>query len=172
MSLNRTRVGGAVSRPPTGSPPGSPQRLRLAGTSRAIAAVRQADREARQKAEEAQLTGSSDPRWVLAVRVGQELEGTLLRPERREKLIQMGKLLGLSPFDANLIIAIVQDQARRGYEPSYCPTAGEKQLAMIPLPSARQRLNGRLANRRLLIIMSIVTGFVTLELLLLKLLFS
>src|SRR5690606_32539585 len=117
------------------------------------------------------LQGATDPRWVLAVRVGQELEGTMLRPERREQLIKTGKMMGLSPFDANLIIAIVQDQARRGYEPSYCPTAGEPQLAMIPLPTARDRLSGRLSNRRLIIITAIVTGVVALELLAIKLLF-
>lgn len=64
------------------------------------------------------LTGrplaATDPRWVLAVRVSDALEGPILRPQRRERLIRIGRTLGLSPFESNLIIAMVQDQARRG----------------------------------------------------------
>lgn len=80
----------------------------------------------------APITDPTDPRWVLAVRTAAELEGTILRPERRERLLALAKRLKLSPFDGNLIIAIIQDQARRGYAPEYCPTAGEPQLRMIP----------------------------------------
>ncbi len=57
---------------------------------------------------------ATDPRWVLAVRVSDALEGPILRPTRRERLIRIGRTLGLSPFESNLIIAVVQDQARRG----------------------------------------------------------
>ena len=56
----------------------------------------------------------TDPRWVLAVRTQQVLEGATLRPAVRAELLRVGRLLGLNPFDANLVIAIVQDQARRG----------------------------------------------------------
>lgn len=56
----------------------------------------------------------TDPRWVLAVRTQQVLQGTVLRPGDRQELLRVGKLLGLSPFDANLVVAIVQDRARRG----------------------------------------------------------
>lgn len=80
----------------------------------------------------APITDPTDPRWVMAVRTASELEGTILRRDRRERLLALGKRLGLSPFDANLIIAIIQDQARRGYSPEYCPTAGEPQLRMVP----------------------------------------
>ena len=56
----------------------------------------------------------------------------------------MARAFGLSAFDANLIIAIVQDQARRGYAPAFCPTAGEPQLRMVPLPSTRPWPRARL----------------------------
>lgn len=41
------------------------------------------------------------------------LQGTMLTPERREQLLHSGRELGLRPFEANLLIAVVQDQARR-----------------------------------------------------------
>ncbi len=83
------------------------------------------------------ITDTADPRWVLAVRTAEQLEGTILRPEKREHLLKLGKVFGLTPFDANLVIAIVQDQARRGHAPAYCPTAGEPQLRMVPPPRRR-----------------------------------
>ena len=60
-----------------------------------------------------EIEGPTDPRWVMAVRVAEQLEGTLLSPEQRQKLIRLGHTLGLTSFDANLIIAIVQDAAQR-----------------------------------------------------------
>jgi hypothetical protein len=72
---------------------------------------------------------------VLAVRVAEALEGPILRPEPREKLLRLGRALGLTAFDSNLVIAVVQDQARRGHAPRLCPTRGVAQLEMVPLPS-------------------------------------
>jgi len=42
------------------------------------------------------------------------LQGTTLTPERRELLLKAGQKLGLRLFEANLVIAIVQDRARAG----------------------------------------------------------
>lgn len=112
------------------------------------------------------MTGPADPRWVLAVRTAEQLEGALLRPERRERLIRLGRLLGLSVFDSNLIIAIVQDQARRGHAPAYCPTAGESQLRMIPLPQPRGWL-AALQNHRGLAVAGALITLMLLEALLL-----
>ena len=58
----------------------------------------------------------SDPRWVLALQTRDRLQGSTLTPERREQLLKAGKTLGLRPFESNLVIAIVQDQARTGEE--------------------------------------------------------
>ena len=84
----------------------------------------------------APIDGPGDPRWVLAVRVAEALEGPILRPEPREKLLRLGRALGLTAFDANLVIAVVQDQARRGHAPRLCPTQGVAQLEMVPLPAS------------------------------------
>jgi hypothetical protein len=56
----------------------------------------------------------TDPRWVLAARAYGQLQGSTLTPERRERVMRTAKTLGIRPFDANVIIAIVQDNARRG----------------------------------------------------------
>ncbi len=60
---------------------------------------------------------ATDARWVFAVRVSKALEPgpePALPPDRRRRLMSIAKALGLRPFDANLIIAIVQDAARSG----------------------------------------------------------
>ena len=83
------------------------------------------------------IADPTDPRWVLAVRTAEQLQGPILPPERRERLLRLGKVLGLKPFDTNLIIAIIQDRARRGCPASECPAAGAPQLALITLPDSR-----------------------------------
>lgn len=55
----------------------------------------------------------NDPRWVLAVQAASQLEGDRLSPEARKRLERTAKLLGVRAFDANVIMAIVQDHARR-----------------------------------------------------------
>ena len=80
------------------------------------------------------ITNPTDPRWVLALRTVEAMEGCIIRPEDRDKLIKMGKSFGLTSFDANLVIAILQDQARRGNLPQYCPQLAHSQLQLIPLP--------------------------------------
>ena len=67
-----------------------------------------------------------DARWVFACRVATSIEGgraAILRPEARDRLLTQASRLGLRQFDANLIIAIVQDSARCGQEPLGLPTA-------------------------------------------------
>lgn len=83
------------------------------------------------------ISGATDPRWVLAVRTAEMLEGDVLPPNKRESLMHSGKVMGLSPFDCSLILAIVQDRARRGLSPAQCPAASTSQLALIPLPQRR-----------------------------------
>jgi hypothetical protein len=73
-----------------------------------------------------------DARWVVAVSAARSIEGGLaaiLPPDRRRRLISMAVALGLREFDANLVIAIVQDAARAGL-----PTLGrttEERLGLV-----------------------------------------
>jgi hypothetical protein len=58
-----------------------------------------------------------DPRWVFAVQVAKNLDGgraASLAPDRRKRLVAAGVGMGLRTFDANLIIAVVQDGVRTG----------------------------------------------------------
>ncbi|MEK6703567.1 MAG: hypothetical protein AABZ53_15000 [Planctomycetota bacterium] len=76
------------------------------------------DRQAVARANvESSTIDSVDARWTFAVRVAASLEGGrtgLLRPDRRRELVVKADELGLRAFDANLVIAIVQDAAREG----------------------------------------------------------
>ena len=132
-------------------------RLRLVGAGEAV-------RPQVARPPQTPLAGTMDPRWVLAVRVAERLQGSILAPASRESLVRLGTRLGLTPFDANLIIAIVQDQARRGYAPSYCPTASEPQLRMVPPPRPARWLT----TRGTVLAAGILVGLITLELILLS----
>lgn len=75
------------------------------------------------------MVSHADPRWQLAVRTNYLLDGgraALLTPERRRAVLDLAETLGLRAFDANLIIAVVQDSRR---------TTGEGLT-----PETRQRL--------------------------------
>jgi hypothetical protein len=52
--------------------------------------------------------------WMLACETQRQLEGAVLPLERRERLVQFAKEIGIRPFDANVVIAMAQDRARRG----------------------------------------------------------
>lgn len=120
--------------------------------------------------QHAPITDTTDARWVLAVRAAEKLEGSILRPEDRETLLRQARAMGLTPFDASLILAIVQDQARRGYAPAYCPTAGEPQLRMVP--PVRRRGFGGWTGKRWLAVAAGLTAFTAVELAVLGWFFS
>ena len=87
----------------------------------------------------------SDARWVFATQVAQELEGgstAILSPERRRRLTSLAQTIGLREFDANLLIAIVQDSVRTEGEP--LSRSVERRALMIREPKAMPR--GRWRN--------------------------
>ncbi len=74
----------------------------------------------------------TDPRWVVAIRAYSQLQGSTLTLERRQRVIRTARHLGVRPFDATVIIAIVQDHARRGVDlPSAAGT-----IALLSAPEA------------------------------------
>lgn len=107
------------------------------------------------------IDSASDPRWVLALRTAEALQGSVLPPEQRQKLIRLGKVMGMTAFDANLVIAIIQDQARRGYAADYCPTAGEPQLQMVPLPRLTSVIHNFPGRRALMLACAIAAVLAT-----------
>lgn len=75
-----------------------------------------ARRVARANAESAALS-ADDARWVFAQRVRESLDGgraAILAPRKRQELVGEAIRGGMRPFDANLVIAIVQDEVRSG----------------------------------------------------------
>ncbi|QQE12525.1 hypothetical protein JD969_03375 [Planctomycetota bacterium] len=117
------------------------------------------------------IAETTDPRWVLAVRTAAVMEGSVVRPEDREKMIKMGKSFGMSGFDCNLVIAILQDQARRGNLPEYCPQLAHKQLQLIPLPRPNP-LNQPIEMNRGMRNSLIITGILALEVFVLWMMFA
>lgn len=84
---------------------------------------------------------ADDPRLGFAVRVAQQLEGgraALLRPERRRRLLREARRLGLRPFDAHLIVAIVQDGARRR-TPAHTPDLDASTTSRLALVHHAER---------------------------------
>ncbi len=76
----------------------------------------------------------NDPRWLVAVETAQSLEGSLLTFERRRRILALAQRIGVRPFDANLIIAAVQDRARRGE-----PIASAMSTVALTAPASRRR---------------------------------
>lgn len=92
-------------------------RLRLVGGrpigEAAAAAPEDAVRRENRRAAFDPPMAADDPRWVLATRAWSQLEGSVLTPDRRERVLATARRLGVQPFEANVIIAVVQDRARR-----------------------------------------------------------
>ncbi len=79
---------------------------------------------------------ADDPRVILAAQTRAALIGAQLTPDRRARLRLVARHLGIRPFDASLVMAIVQDQARRA-ETDH--SALLDRLAMIPDPSSQPK---------------------------------
>ena len=54
------------------------------------------------------ISATADPRWILAVRTAEYLQGDRIPPVRRERILRLAASLRMPAFDANLIIAIIQ----------------------------------------------------------------
>ncbi len=111
------------------------------------------------------IVRATDPRWVLALRVVEMMEGPILEPQRRERLIKLGQSMGLTAFDSNMVIAIMQDQARRGVSPDVCPRSGLAQLSMIS-PSHTTKRNSEFRRGRAWLFALTLAGLVAIELML------
>lgn len=139
--------------------------LRLVGTD--------AEPTARKSEVTQPIKDATDPRWVLAVRTSEQLQGTILTPEARHRLMRLGRILGLNPFDTSLIIAIVQDQARRGVSREQCPAAGRDQLQMVPLrPITGASIVASLKRINVWQLTAFLGAAIVVELIVLKLIFG
>lgn len=119
---------------------------RARAVSRAVSAGRAVAGENRAAAG----LSAGDTRRVFAVQVAGQLEGgraAVLTAERRRGLLRRAQGLGLRAFDANLIIAVVQDEARRGAD-TLAARAASELLGVVGTSRARGGPNGEAAARR------------------------
>lgn len=80
-----------------------------------------------------QTLDPTDPRWLLAIETQKALQGAVLAFEDRRRLLSLAQRVGVRAFDANLIVALVQDRARRG-EPI---ESAVDAIGVVPRPAAR-----------------------------------
>lgn len=85
------------------------------------------------------IRDATDPRWVLAVRAADQLEGTVISLDSRLRLMRLGEVLGLTAARASQILDIIESCARQGYAPEACPTAAANELATVPFIRLRRR---------------------------------
>lgn len=105
----------------------------------------------------------ADARWVLAVRTAAQIEGgrgAVLSLEKRNRLTRLATRLGLRPFDANLVIAIVQDGARSGQGPLGAAVA--HRLELVRPPEVRQGPFGGPSGWLVLVTLGMAAGFLLL----------
>jgi hypothetical protein len=74
----------------------------------------------------------TDARWKVAVETQRSLQGTVLAFEDRRRVLKLANGLGIRAFDANLIVALVQDRARRDEPIERIAST----LALLPVASA------------------------------------
>ncbi|MDQ7013548.1 MAG: hypothetical protein Q9O74_06575 [Planctomycetota bacterium] len=98
--------------------------------------------EVRAETAAAASLAAHDARWVTAARASQAIEGgraAVLRPEVRARLVSSAERMGLRPFDANLVLAIVQDAARQGRTIQDADTIDRLALVRGRTPSTQRR---------------------------------
>ncbi|MEM9082313.1 MAG: hypothetical protein AAGB34_01870 [Planctomycetota bacterium] len=103
---------------------------------RLIAAEQAKRRIARENVHASRLD-PTDARRIMACRVYESLQGgrsAILRPRDRHRLIDLGRSMGLRPFDANLVIAVVQDAARQGEAPTAASPDASLKIVRTPQP--------------------------------------
>jgi hypothetical protein len=111
----------------------APREQAVSAHGAAEAPPRDARRRIARENASASMLAPDDARWMYAQEVATRLEGgraAILRPADRRELVEIAGKLGVREFDANLVIALVQDAARRGEDLVLHPDAA--------LPSARR----------------------------------
>ncbi len=124
------------------------------------AQARRAVAEENRRAAALASSGGGDVRRIFAVRASQMLEGgraAIMPPESRRMLVGDARRFGLRAFEANLIIAIVQDGARRGE----LPGAAETGRLLDVIPAGSRREDRQLLIQRLVMAVLIGAGVLT-----------
>ncbi len=112
--------------------------------------VRAATREIVRENRQAAALTPSEAREILTARVTELIQGgraAILTPEHRARAVRIARMLGVRDFDAQLVIAVVQDRARRGEIESGHAGLSSETAAHAPLRAPRRLLpeNGAIA---------------------------
>ena len=136
----------------------NPGTLRLVGAEERVETARAHRRRAAVASENTSAAALSldDARIAFALRVADRLDGgraAILTPEARRRLLRESTRMGLEPFDASLVIAIVQDAARRGETAENPMTTGRLKLVK---PARKRSLDGVLLPAATAIILALI----------------
>ena len=151
----------------------NPGSLRLVGAGESAAgrpaprADRPHSRRAAVAAENHAAAGLDleDARLVFAVRVAERLDAgraAILTPDTRQSLMRLSSRMGMEPFDASLVIAIVLDAARRG-EPTNAPMTTSRLKLVKPAQRRADNLLLPLATALVLaaVLLTALTSWIT-----------
>jgi len=123
--------------------------------------ARRAIRQENERAARMAYEGGEDVRRILAMRTAEVLEGgraAILAPQRRRELVRQGERFGMRPFEANLVIAVVQDAARLGETVE--DEAVARSLQVIPEPPSESPWEDRWTWARLWLASAALAGLV------------
>ncbi len=130
-------------------------------------AARLARSEVAAEMHQASGLSSEDVRALVYRAAAESIEGgaaAILRPEKRRAIVDLATSKGLRPFDANLVIAIAQDEARRG-EGARTTATGDAAPALLgaipPAARAREWTAGRILAIALGLAIAMLGGFVS-----------
>ncbi|MFZ4575340.1 MAG: hypothetical protein ACOYN0_13140 [Phycisphaerales bacterium] len=111
----------------------------MGASSREVRVRREVAQENHAAQRAAQSLPDDDLRTVFAVDVARALQGgraAILTPERRRALVDGAGSRGMKPFEANLVIAMVQHAAREGEGAAAEPPRRRAPVAANSSPSA------------------------------------
>lgn len=115
--------------------------VRRAGSATPRRRAERAVRDETVRAAAFAQAGPGEALGILTHTIADSIEGgriALIRPERRRRILHAASLLGVRAFDANLLIAIVQDDARRGVH----TTPDDPRLRLLDPASRRSDAGG------------------------------
>lgn len=132
-------------------------------------AARVARTEVASEMHQAAGLAPGDVRALVYRAAAESIEGgaaAILRPEKRRAIVDLATSKGLRPFDANLVIAIAQDEARRGEGVRSASSSNATETpamlgAIPPVRPVREWTVGRILAIALGLAIAMLGGFVS-----------
>ncbi|MAX26948.1 MAG: hypothetical protein CMJ19_20835 [Phycisphaeraceae bacterium] len=102
-----------------------------------FAHLKPSSKAARQTPSIKPIKDPHDGRWVLAVRTAESIRHGKLAADKRDRLLKLGKLLGLSPMDSHRIISVIVAHAESGIAPAQLTRQSFAELEQAAPPPMR-----------------------------------